>query len=239
MVTRPCPTCGGKRLRPEILAVTIGDRNVWDVSTMSITDALRWATGLTASADRARADDRPPAPQGDRRAARVPGRRRARLPDPRPDERDAVRRRGAADPPRDPDRDDPDGRAVHPRRAVDRAPPARQRQAHRDADPAARPRQHGARRRARRGDHPDRRLGRRHRARGGGARRRDHRQRPARGGPRRAALDHRGVPARRARGPDPDRAPEGQRQGASSSAAPASTTCRTSTCASRSARSWP
>ena len=44
MVTRPCPTCGGKRLRPEILAVTIGDRNVWDVSTMSITDALRWAT---------------------------------------------------------------------------------------------------------------------------------------------------------------------------------------------------
>ena len=25
MVTRPCPTCGGKRLRPEILAVTIGD----------------------------------------------------------------------------------------------------------------------------------------------------------------------------------------------------------------------
>ncbi len=45
MVTRPCPACGGKRLRPEILAVTIGERNVWDVSTMSITDALRWATG--------------------------------------------------------------------------------------------------------------------------------------------------------------------------------------------------
>ncbi len=46
MVTRPCPTCGGKRLRPEILAVTIGDRNVWDVSTMSITAALDWATHL-------------------------------------------------------------------------------------------------------------------------------------------------------------------------------------------------
>src|SRR3954447_14678905 len=46
MVTKPCPTCGGKRLRPEILAVTIGDRNVWDVATMSITDALRWSTGL-------------------------------------------------------------------------------------------------------------------------------------------------------------------------------------------------
>jgi excinuclease ABC subunit A len=48
MVTKPCPTCGGKRLRPEILAVTIGDRNIWDIATMSITDALRWAGGLAA-----------------------------------------------------------------------------------------------------------------------------------------------------------------------------------------------
>ena len=46
MVTRGCPVCGGKRLRPEILGVTIGDRNVWDVSTLSITDALRWANEL-------------------------------------------------------------------------------------------------------------------------------------------------------------------------------------------------
>src|SRR4029078_10175190 len=46
MVTKPCPTCGGKRLRPEILAVTIGDKNVWDVATMSITDTLRWSMGL-------------------------------------------------------------------------------------------------------------------------------------------------------------------------------------------------
>ncbi|HEX7950673.1 MAG TPA: excinuclease ABC subunit UvrA, partial [Candidatus Limnocylindrales bacterium] len=49
MVTRPCPVCGGKRLRPEILGVTIGDRNVWDVSTLSITDALRWAHELDRS----------------------------------------------------------------------------------------------------------------------------------------------------------------------------------------------
>jgi excinuclease ABC subunit A len=49
MVTRPCPVCHGRRLRPEILAVTIGDRNVWDVSTLSITDALTWATGLSAT----------------------------------------------------------------------------------------------------------------------------------------------------------------------------------------------
>ena len=214
MVSRPCPTCGGKRLRPEILAVTIGDRNVWDVSTMSITAALRWATGLGGVADRARADDRLPGRQGDQRPARVPGRRRARLPDDGPDQRHAVGRRGPADPPRDADRHDAHGRPVHPRRAVDRPAPARQRQADRDADPAPRPGQHGPRRRARRGDHPHRRLGRRHRTRGGGARRRDHRQRAARGGPRRAALDHRRLPPRGARGPGPDAPAQGQRQAA-------------------------
>ncbi|HEU5203457.1 MAG TPA: excinuclease ABC subunit UvrA [Candidatus Limnocylindrales bacterium] len=46
MVSKPCPTCGGKRLRPEILSVTIGERNVWDIATMSITDALRWTQAL-------------------------------------------------------------------------------------------------------------------------------------------------------------------------------------------------
>src|SRR6188474_352537 len=49
MVTRPCPVCHGKRLRPEILAVTIGELNVWDVSTMSIKDALVWGGGLEAT----------------------------------------------------------------------------------------------------------------------------------------------------------------------------------------------
>ena len=197
MVERPCPTCEGKRLKPEALGVTVDGRDISDVATMSITDALAWAAALPKPLSRARADDRPPGPQGDPRAARVPRRRRARLPDARPDVVDAVGRRGAADPARDPDRLDADGRAVHPRRALDRAPPEGQRQAHRDAHAAARPRQHGARRRARRGDDPDGRLGRRHRARGGRARRRGHRERPARGGPRRAALDHRRVPARR------------------------------------------
>ena len=198
----------------------------------------RLGDGTRGDADRARTDDRPPAAQGDRRPARVPGRRRAGLPDPRPDERDPVRRRGPADPPGHPDRDDPDGRPVHPRRAVDRSPPARQRQADRDADPAARPGQYRPRRRARRGDHPDRRLGRRHRARGRRARWRDHRQRAARGGPRRATLDDRRVPARRAGGADPDR-PAGRATARSSGcAARASTTSATSTCASRSGRSW-
>ena len=46
MVTRPCPVCGGKRLKPEILAVTVDGRNIWEVSVMSITDALDWAATL-------------------------------------------------------------------------------------------------------------------------------------------------------------------------------------------------
>jgi excinuclease ABC subunit A len=46
MVQKPCPTCGGRRLRPEALAVTIDGRNIWDVATMSVTDALDWAAGL-------------------------------------------------------------------------------------------------------------------------------------------------------------------------------------------------
>jgi len=46
MVARPCPTCEGKRLRPEILAVTVDGRNIWQVSTLSITAACDWVSKL-------------------------------------------------------------------------------------------------------------------------------------------------------------------------------------------------
>ena len=46
MVSRPCPACGGKRLKPEILAVTVDGKNIWDVSTLSITSACQWITEL-------------------------------------------------------------------------------------------------------------------------------------------------------------------------------------------------
>ena len=48
MVSRPCPVCHGMRLKPEILAVTVDGRNIWEVSVMSITDALAWAESLPA-----------------------------------------------------------------------------------------------------------------------------------------------------------------------------------------------
>ncbi|MEW5882605.1 MAG: excinuclease ABC subunit UvrA [Armatimonadota bacterium] len=40
MSTRPCPKCGGKRLKPEALAVTIDERSISDVTEMSVRDAL-------------------------------------------------------------------------------------------------------------------------------------------------------------------------------------------------------
>ncbi|MFC1909634.1 excinuclease ABC subunit UvrA, partial [Chloroflexota bacterium] len=42
MVSRPCPVCRGKRLKPESLAVTIGGRDIMGVTSMSVTEALEW-----------------------------------------------------------------------------------------------------------------------------------------------------------------------------------------------------
>ena len=42
MVSRPCPVCQGKRLKPESLAVTIDQISIMDVSAMSVTQALEW-----------------------------------------------------------------------------------------------------------------------------------------------------------------------------------------------------
>ena len=41
-----CPTCGGKRLKPEILAVTVNDRSIHDVTEMSAADSLAFFDSL-------------------------------------------------------------------------------------------------------------------------------------------------------------------------------------------------
>ncbi|MEJ5183738.1 MAG: excinuclease ABC subunit UvrA, partial [Rectinemataceae bacterium] len=46
MVEKACEVCSGKRLRPEALAVTVGDRNIYEITTMSVGAALRFFTGL-------------------------------------------------------------------------------------------------------------------------------------------------------------------------------------------------
>ena len=47
--TIPCATCGGKRLRPEILAVTVGGRNIHEVCELSAADSLAFFDGLALS----------------------------------------------------------------------------------------------------------------------------------------------------------------------------------------------
>ena len=46
MSSRPCPTCHGARLRPEALAVTVGDHNIVQVTAMSVGEALAWTRWL-------------------------------------------------------------------------------------------------------------------------------------------------------------------------------------------------
>jgi len=46
MAERPCPVCEGKRLKPEILAVTINDKNIADVTTYSIGEAVTFFSSL-------------------------------------------------------------------------------------------------------------------------------------------------------------------------------------------------
>ena len=46
MTTRPCPTCGGMRLKPESISVTVGGRNIIETTRLAVTDALAWYAGL-------------------------------------------------------------------------------------------------------------------------------------------------------------------------------------------------
>jgi excinuclease ABC subunit A len=46
MSFRPCPVCKGARLKPEVLAVTVGDKNIHSFTEMSVTRALAFIDGL-------------------------------------------------------------------------------------------------------------------------------------------------------------------------------------------------
>jgi len=46
MTVTPCPACGGKRLKPEALAVTVAGANIVEVASQSVKDALRWVETL-------------------------------------------------------------------------------------------------------------------------------------------------------------------------------------------------
>src|SRR5437588_10477881 len=46
MSFRPCPTCKGARLKPEVLAVTVGGKNIHEFTQMSVTRALQFLDEL-------------------------------------------------------------------------------------------------------------------------------------------------------------------------------------------------
>lgn len=45
----PCSECGGKRLKKESLAVTVGDKNIYDLTTLSVLDLAKFLDGLSLS----------------------------------------------------------------------------------------------------------------------------------------------------------------------------------------------
>jgi excinuclease ABC subunit A len=53
MTFRTCDACGGRRLKPEVLAVRIAGVGIADVADMSIGDALAWVDSLGIHADEA------------------------------------------------------------------------------------------------------------------------------------------------------------------------------------------
>ena len=50
MQERPCHTCKGRRLKPEVLAITVADQSIMDVCTLSIDDALDWFNSIKLNA---------------------------------------------------------------------------------------------------------------------------------------------------------------------------------------------
>ena len=49
MSNKPCPACGGNRLRPEALAVTVNDSNILKVTDWPVNEALEWIQVLMSA----------------------------------------------------------------------------------------------------------------------------------------------------------------------------------------------
>jgi excinuclease ABC subunit A len=176
----PCPTCLGKRLKPEALAVKVAMTDIATASTMSIRNARDWFAALN---DQLTPKQKEIAVRilkeiNDRLRFLVDvgldylslGRSSGTLSG---GESQRIRLASA-------DRLRPDGRALRARRTVHRPAPARQHAPARNAEAPARPRQFRARGRARRRGHSHGRPRHRH---GAGRRhpwRPDHRRRHAR-----------------------------------------------------------
>ena len=66
MMPRVCPACGGARLRPEVLAVTVAGRNIAQLAALPVAEALRWAEALLAAKKSEGQEDEARGRQGDK-----------------------------------------------------------------------------------------------------------------------------------------------------------------------------
>ena len=166
---RECPSCKGARLSPAALASKINGHNIAELSAMEVGELLEVVRAIKSPR---------PAPIVHALVERLQTRRRhrARVPEPQPRNRHAVRRRIAARADGEAPRQQPRGRDVHLRRAERRPAPARRASPQRAAAEAARQGQHRHRRRTRPRRDRSRRSHRRRRA-GRGQRRRHDRVR--------------------------------------------------------------
>jgi len=58
MSEQPCPTCQGRRLRREATAVTVGGKNIHEVTALSVDETIAWVTSLWPEPGRALASRR-------------------------------------------------------------------------------------------------------------------------------------------------------------------------------------
>ena len=49
MIESPCRACNGKRLKPEVLAVTLGGRNITQVTELSVGEHIKLLSSLNLS----------------------------------------------------------------------------------------------------------------------------------------------------------------------------------------------
>ena len=54
MQEKPCHACQGRRLKPEVLAITVSGQSIMDVCSLSIDDALDWFNGIKLNAKEAK-----------------------------------------------------------------------------------------------------------------------------------------------------------------------------------------
>ncbi len=58
MAQAPCPTCGGKRLKPAALAVTVSGKNISEVTSLPVNEALDWVKTLRSNSNTSKHPER-------------------------------------------------------------------------------------------------------------------------------------------------------------------------------------